>query len=87
MSTTMLEAAEMIAAEAARLRGQGIGLGPSNPDRVKMHLDVALDARKRSAGELGLAPAKCVCDPMDLAALGHMMSCPCFIDSNRYRKD
>lgn len=32
--------------------------------------------RKRTAGELGLAPARCVCDPMDLAALGHMLNCP-----------
>lgn len=31
---------------------------------------------KRSAGELGLAPQNCICDPMDLAALGHMTNCP-----------
>lgn len=33
---------------------------------------------KRTAGELGLAPKACICDPMDLAALGHMLNCPCF---------
>jgi hypothetical protein len=31
---------------------------------------------KRTAGELNLAPKNCICDPMDLAALGHMLSCP-----------
>lgn len=31
---------------------------------------------KRTAGELGLAPKECICDPMDLAALGHMTNCP-----------
>jgi len=33
---------------------------------------------KRTAGELGLAPKKCICDPMDLAALGHMLNCPVY---------
>lgn len=32
---------------------------------------------KRKAGAMGLAPRQCVCDPMDLAALGHMLNCPC----------
>lgn len=32
---------------------------------------------KRTAGQLGLAPRACICDPMDLAALGHMLNCPC----------
>lgn len=32
----------------------------------------------RTAGEIGLAPRACVCDPMDLAALGHMTNCPCY---------
>jgi len=31
---------------------------------------------KRTAGELGLAASNCICDPMDLAALGHMENCP-----------
>lgn len=31
---------------------------------------------KRTAGQLGLAKPDCICDPMDLAALGHMTHCP-----------
>jgi hypothetical protein len=34
---------------------------------------------KRSAGEMGLAPKECICDPMDLAAMGHMLNCPCHL--------
>lgn len=42
-----------------------------------VHLECHGEAHlKRSAGELGLAPANCICDPMDLAALGHMTNCP-----------
>lgn len=33
---------------------------------------------KRTAGQLGLAPKACICDPMDLAAMGHMTNCPCY---------
>jgi hypothetical protein len=25
-----------------------------------------------------LAPKECICDPMDLAAMGHMLNCPCY---------
>lgn len=36
------------------------------------------DLPKRTAGELGLAKPDCICDPMDLAALGHMTNCPSY---------
>lgn len=34
---------------------------------------------KRTAGQLGLAKPDCICDPMDLAALGHMTTCPAYV--------
>ena len=43
--------------------------------------------RKRNAGKLGLAPRQCICDPMDLAALGHMLNCPCNPRYKAFLKD
>lgn len=28
-------------------------------------------------------PRDCICDPMDFAALGHMLNCQCYVDKKR----